>query len=175
MDEPDSIRIDFICPKNAGRSQMAAAFAERERTRRDLEDVVEIESAGTRPADSVHEEVLEAMDEVGIDVSERTPTFVVPEDLQESHFVITMGCTVSEFNPSHYGVESRVWPLMNPEGEEMELVRSVRDETEQRVVALFDEIEEIAAERTAGEEDSEKSLSERVTDAIRSAFRSESS
>lgn len=173
MGESNTIRIDFICPKNAGRSQMAEAFAERERSRRDLDDVVEIASSGTRPADSVHDEVIEAMDEVGIDVSGRTPTFVVPEDLEESHFVITMGCTVAEFSPSHYGVESRVWPLMNPEGEEMELVRSVRDETEQRVVALFDEIEEIADER-AEREDTERSLSERVTDAVRSAFRSDS-
>ena len=128
---------------------MAAAFAERERARRGLEEVVEIASAGTRPADSVHDEVIEAMDEVGIDVSGRTPTFVVLEDLEESHFVITMGCTVSEFDPSHYGVESRVWPLMNPEGEDVELVRSVRDEIERRVVALFDEIEEIAHDRAA--------------------------
>jgi protein-tyrosine-phosphatase len=170
MHAENPIRIDFVCPKNAGRSQMAAAFAERERARRGLEDVVEIASAGTRPADSMHDEVIEAMDEVGIDVSGRPPTFVVLEDLEESHFVITMGCTVSEFNPSHYGVESRVWPLMNPEGEDVELVRSGRDEIERRVVALFDEIEEIAHDRAA-----ERSLSQRVTDAIESAFRTNSS
>ncbi|RLM59334.1 low molecular weight phosphatase family protein [Halobellus sp. Atlit-31R] len=170
MSDQRPIRIDFICPKNAGRSQVAAVFAERERARRGLDDVVEIHSAGTRPADRVHDEVVAAMDELGVDLAERTPKFVVLEDLEESHFVITMGCTVAEFNPSHYGVESRVWPLMNPEGEEMDLVRAVRDETEQRVVALFDEIEAIAEDRAA-----ERSLSERVVDAVSSALRADSS
>lgn len=170
MAHSSTIRIDFICPQNAGRSQIAAAFAERERRRRELEDVVEIHSAGTRPADTVHEEVIEAMAEVDIDVSDNTPTYVVLDELKDTHFMITMGCSVSEFNPAHYGVESRVWDLTNPEGQDMETVRAVRDDIERRVVALFDEIEEIANERAA-----ERSLSQRVTDTIRTVFRSDSS
>lgn len=167
MGHTDSIRVDFICPQNAGRSQMAAAFAERERAARELESIVEIHSSGTRPAENVHDEVVEAMAEIDIDVSDRTPTYVVPEDLEQSHFVITMGCTVSEFNPEHYGVESRLWDLTNPDGEDMDTVRGVRDEVERRVEALFDEIEKIAADQADS-----KSLPQRVSKAISNVFRS---
>lgn len=167
MSHINSIRVDFICPQNAGRSQMAAAFAERERAARELEPVVEIHSSGTRPAESVHDEVVEAMAEIDIDVSDRSPTYVVPEGLERSHFVITMGCTVSEFNPEHYGVESREWDLTNPEGEDMDTVRDVREEVERRVKALFDEIKAIAADRADS-----KSLPQRVSEAISDVFRS---
>jgi len=165
MPADDPIRLDFICRKNAGRSQMAAAFAERERDERGLDDAVEIHSAGTEPADRVHGPVVDAMAEVGIDLSGETPSYPVLDHLRESHFLISMGCTVNEFNPAQYGVESREWELTNPEGEEMDVVRSVRDEIEARVHALFDEIEQVADERPA-----ETSLSERVTAAVRDAL-----
>ena len=167
MVESDSVRVDFICPQNAGRSQMASAFAERERAVRELERIVEVHSSGTRPAENVHDEVVEAMAEIDIDVSDRSPTYVVPEDLERSHFVITMGCTVAEFNPEHYGVEAREWNLTNPDGEDMETVREVRDEVQRRVEALFDEIEEIAADRT-----DDRSLPRRVSERISDVFRS---
>jgi protein-tyrosine-phosphatase len=159
------IRVDFICVENAGRSQMAAAFAEREREERGLDEVVEIHSSGTKPADSLHDEVVEAMAEVGIDLSGRTPKYIVMEDLKESHFMITMGCTISEFNPAHYGVESRAWDLTDPEGKDIETVRAVRDEVETRVKALFDEIEDTASERVT-----ETNRSRRVTGAIEDAL-----
>jgi protein-tyrosine-phosphatase len=146
---------------------MAAAFAERERATRGFESIVEIHSAGTRPAERVHDEVVEAMAEIDIDVSDRSPTYLILEDLEQSHFIITMGCTVAEFNPKHYGVESREWNLTNPDGKDMETVRDVRDEVERRVEALFDEIEEIAADRAES-----KSLPQRVSEAISDVFRS---
>jgi protein-tyrosine-phosphatase len=102
------------------------------------------------------------MSEVGIDPSDRKPRYVVLEDLKDSHFLITMGCSISQFNPAQYGVEHRAWDLTNPDGKEMETVRDVRDEIEQRVHDLFDEIEQTANERTV-----QKSLSQRVTSAIR--------
>jgi len=165
MPGDDPIRLDFICRKNAGRSQMAAAFAERERDERGLDDVVEINSAGTEPADQVHEPVVEAMAEVGIDISDRTPTYPVLDHLKQSHFLISMGCTVNEFNPAQYGIESREWELTNPEGRDTAAVESVRDEIESRVQTLFDEIEQVADERAA-----ETPLSERVTAAVRDAL-----
>lgn len=67
------MRIAFVCVQNAGRSQMATAFAEQERAERGLEDDVEILTGGTHPADEVHDIVVEAMREVGIDLSDRTP------------------------------------------------------------------------------------------------------
>ena len=144
---------------------MAAAFAEREASERGLEDVVAIHSAGTSPAEEIHEPVVDAMAEVDIDISDRTSTWVVVEDLEHSHFVITMGCTINEFSPAAYGVEHREWGLVDPAGEEMETVRAVRDELERRVSELFDEVEEVAQER-----ESQESLSERVTGTIRNAL-----
>jgi protein-tyrosine-phosphatase len=166
MAATDSIRIDFICVHNAGRSQMAAAVAERERDERGLEDVVAVHSAGTDPADAIHEEVVDAMAEVGIDISDRSPTWVVLDDLKDSHYLVTMGCSITEFNPAQYGVESRTWDLTDPEGEDLETVREVRDGIERRVSELFDEIE-----RTAAESDDEpESVSARVSSAVRNAL-----
>lgn len=162
MAQPDNIRLEFICVHNAGRSQMAAAFAERERDKRGLDGVIEVHSGGTNPAANVHEEVVEAMAEVDIDISDRSPTWVVLDELKESHYLITMGCSITEFNPAQYGVESRVWDLPNPDGKEMETVREVRDEIERRVEELFDEIERTAAEST----DDPDSVSARVSSAV---------
>jgi protein-tyrosine-phosphatase len=161
----ETLRVDFLCVENAGRSQMAAAFAEREASERGLEDVVEIHSAGTKPADEIHDTVVEAMAEVDIDISDRSPNWVVVEELEHSHFVITMGCTINEFNPSAYGVEHRKWGLVDPGGEDMETVRAVRDELERRVDELFDEIEDVARDLEV-----RKSLSKRVTQTIRNAL-----
>jgi protein-tyrosine-phosphatase len=144
---------------------MAAAFARRERDDRGLEGVVKINSAGTNPADHVAEEAVEAMGEVDIDISDQSPTYVVLDSLKRSHFLITMGCSIAEFNPDHYGVESREWKLTDPEGKDMETVRDVRDDIEGRVESLFDEIEATANERAA-----EKSLSQRVRTAVRDAL-----
>lgn len=162
MTTSDKIRLDFLCVENAGRSQIAAALAEREREQRGLSEVVEIHSAGTKPADAIHENVAEAMAERGIDISENTPKYVVLEDLKDSHFLITMGCSISEFNPAHYGVEYRGWDITNPAKEDRETVNGVIDEIEGRVEELFDEIEEIANEQPV-----KKSLPDRVTSAIK--------
>jgi protein-tyrosine-phosphatase len=166
MASTETIRIDFICVHNAGRSQMAAAFAELERDERGLGDVVEIHSAGTDPADEIHGNVVDAMAEVGVDLSDRSPSWVVLDDLKDSHYLVTMGCSITEFNPAQYGVESRAWDLTNPDGQDMATVREVRDEIERRVSDLFDEIE-----RTAAESDDEpESVSARVSSAVRDAL-----
>ncbi|MFC6720091.1 low molecular weight phosphatase family protein [Halobacteriaceae bacterium SHR40] len=100
MTDNDTIRIDFVCVHNAGRSQMAAAFAERECAERNLESDVEIYSGGTDPADGVHDEVVQVMSEVGIDITDREPKYVADLDrLKESHYLVTMGCSISKFNP----------------------------------------------------------------------------
>ena len=166
MGDVDKVRIDFVCVENAGRSQIAAAFAERERENRGLTDVVDIHSGGTDPAEQPHEEVINAMSEAGIDISDQTPKYVVLDDLKESHFLITMGCSISKFNPSSYGVEYRAWDIENPAGKDSETVRNARDEIKTRVSELFDEIEKIAEER-----ETETTNSSRVTERIKSVFR----
>ncbi len=158
----DTVRLDFVCVHNAGRSQMAAAFAEREREERGLEDLIEVHSGGTEPAEEVHPEVVDVMAEVGIDLTGRTPDYVDLEHLRDSQYLVTMGCSIREFNPASYGVESREWDLPNPKDEDMETVREVRDETERRIRTLFDEIETVVAR-----EDAEEPLSKRFTAALK--------
>lgn len=131
-------RVAFVCVQNAGRSQMAVAVAERERDRHGLADGVEILSGGTHPADEVHPEVVEAMAEVGFDLSDRTPRTISDEVLDTCEYVVTMGCSTLDLAAD---VKVRDWALADPHGADPERVRAIREEVEERVVALFDEIE----------------------------------
>ncbi|WP_096393771.1 low molecular weight phosphatase family protein [Halorubrum trapanicum] len=132
----DDVTFGFVCVQNAGRSQMSAAFAERERRERGLGDRVEIVTGGTHPADEVHPEVVEAMREVDVDLSDRVPREVSTAELDACDVVATMGCSTLALAD---GVEGRDWALDDPHGQEIERVREIRDEIEGRVVALFDE------------------------------------
>jgi protein-tyrosine-phosphatase len=166
MAASDKIRVDFVCVHNAGRSQIAAAFAKRERAERGLKNTVEIHSGGTEPADTVHETVVDAMAEKEVDISDQIPTFVADlEKLKESNYLITMGCAITKFNPDQYGVESREWDLTNPDGHNMETVREVRDEIESRVTALFDEIERVVEDKRV-ESDSASGIVGSIRDAL---------
>ncbi|WP_178916016.1 low molecular weight phosphatase family protein [Natronomonas gomsonensis] len=139
--DTDPIRIAFMCVQNAGRSQMSTAFAERERQRRGLEDSVEILTGGTDPADAVHEEVVEVMDELGFDLSERKPREITIEELNSCEYVATMGCSTLDVGDVAAGVDVRDWALADPDGKASDDVREIRDEIERNVAALFDEIE----------------------------------
>ena len=132
---PDRAVLTFMCVRNAGRSQMATAFAERERDRRGLGDRVEIRTGGTHPADSVHDVAVEALAEVGLDVNGREPRAISDESLAESDFVATMGCSTLELET----VDTDDWDLDDPDEQPIETVREIRDEIERRVVAVFDE------------------------------------
>ncbi|TKX56703.1 low molecular weight phosphatase family protein [Halorubrum sp. SS7] len=132
----DAVTFGFVCVQNAGRSQMSAAFAERERRERGLDDRVEVVTGGTHPAEEVHPEVVEAMGELGIDLSDRVPREVSTAELNACDIVATMGCSTLTLAD---GVEARDWALDDPHGQEIERVREIRDEIEERVVALFDE------------------------------------
>ncbi|MFC4450673.1 low molecular weight phosphatase family protein [Halorussus aquaticus] len=136
----DETRVAFVCVQNAGRSQMATAFAEREREERGAEDVA-IVTGGTDPADHVHEEVVEVMRERGIDLADRTPREVTPEELQECDYVVTMGCSAKDVCPATWSGENRDWGLDDPDGRDLDAVRAIRDEIEERVADLFDELE----------------------------------
>jgi arsenate reductase len=138
MTEDSTTTFGFVCVRNAGRSQMSAAFAERERTRRGLEEDVEILSGGTRPADEVHDVVVAAMAEVDVDVADRTPTAVSTATLESCDVVATMGCSTLSLDGS---VAERDWDLPDPHGEDIETVRQIRAECEGRVASLFDEIQ----------------------------------
>jgi protein-tyrosine-phosphatase len=137
----DQIRVAFMCVQNAGRSQMSTAFAERERERRTLGDSVEILTGGTDPADHVHEEVIDVMDEAGFALSDRTPREITLDDLRSCDYVATMGCSTLDVGDVGETVDVRDWALADPDGADRDRVREIRDEIEQRVSALFDEIE----------------------------------
>jgi arsenate reductase len=132
--------VAFVCVQNAGRSQMAHAFARRELAARGRDDEFELLTGGTRPADRVHPAVVDAMAAVGVDVSDRTPREVTVEELRASDYVVTMGCSADGVCPAGWGGESRDWDLADPDGLSPERVAAVRDDVEARVRALLDEL-----------------------------------
>ncbi|WP_079978628.1 arsenate-mycothiol transferase ArsC [Halolamina sediminis] len=134
--------VAFVCVQNAGRSQMAYAFARRELARRGLDDRLDLLTGGTRPAEHVHPEVVDAMAAVEIDLSDRTPREVTVDELRASDYVITMGCSAADVCPAGWGGESRDWGLDDPDGQSPAEVAAIRDEIEHRVAALFDELAE---------------------------------
>ncbi|MFT4884098.1 MAG: arsenate reductase [Natronomonas sp.] len=134
----NSIRLGFVCVQNAGRSQMATAFAERERAERGLEDTVDIVTGGTDPAAEVHDVVVRLMAEEGVDLSDRTPRAVSTEELNACDIVATMGCSTLELDAD---TDVRDWALLDPDGADEETAREIREEVRENVRALFDEIE----------------------------------
>ena len=114
---------------------MSAAFAERERRERGLEDRVEILTGGTHPADSVHDGVVDTMDEVGLDLSDRTPREISTDELSTCDYVATMGCSTLDVGGVDSDVDVRDWALDDPDGQDPERVREIRDEVRQRVRA----------------------------------------
>jgi arsenate reductase len=122
--------VIFACVRNAGRSQMAAAFFERWAN----PSLARAISAGTRPADHVHPEVVDAMREVGIDLAGATPQRLTPELAAGARALITMGC--GEECPVVPGVQRDDWALEDPAGRDPKRVREIRDEIEGRVRAL---------------------------------------
>jgi arsenate reductase len=124
-------KVIFACVHNAGRSQMAAAFFNQ------LADGTKAEavSAGTEPGFRVHPEVLAAMQEVGIDLSDAKPKKLTEELAGEAQLLITMGC--GDKCPYVPGLRRDDWPLRDPKGQPMEEVRAIRDEIKKRVKALL--------------------------------------
>jgi glycerol uptake facilitator-like aquaporin len=123
--------IVFACVHNAGRSQIAAAwFNELANTA-----IARALSAGTRPAGRVHPEVVEAMQEVGLDLSQARPTLLTPALAAGAELLITMGC--GDECPVLPGVRRDDWPLRDPRGQPLEEVRRIRDEIRARVGQLI--------------------------------------
>ena len=123
----------FVCVHNAGRSQLAAGFA-----RALGGDQVEVLSAGSAPKDSINPVAVEAMREVGIDISDQQPKILTPESVQQSDVVITMGC--GDACPYYPGKRYEDWALDDPAGQGIESVRVIRDEIKSRMEVLLKEI-----------------------------------
>jgi protein-tyrosine-phosphatase len=126
------VKVIFACIHNAGRSQMAAAFFNQ---LADPAKAVAV-SAGTDPGLRVHPEVLTAMQEIGIDLSNAKPQKLTDELAQDAQLLITMGC--GDKCPYVPGLRRDDWPLRDPKGQPVDEVRAIRDEIKVRVKMMLD-------------------------------------
>jgi arsenate reductase (thioredoxin) len=125
--------ILFLCVHNAGRSQMAAAFA------RELgEERVVVNSAGSNPGENLNQAVIEAMKEVGLDISNESPAKITREMGLRADTIVTMGC--GDACPVYPGKKYLDWEIEDPKGKHLEMVRSIRDEIRDRVQSLLSEL-----------------------------------
>ncbi|GII82104.1 arsenate reductase [Sphaerisporangium siamense] len=129
----DIPEVLFVCVHNAGRSQMAAAFLTHLAPGR-----VRVRSAGSAPADAVNPAVVEAMEEIGVDISAEIPKVLTTGAVRASDVVITMGC--GDTCPFFPGKRYLDWQLDDPAGQGVEAVRPIRDEIERRVRGLITEL-----------------------------------
>jgi arsenate reductase len=129
--EKDQLLL-FVCVHNAGRSQMAEAFAKRYG--------LKASSAGTVPASQVNPTVVEVMKEKGIDISSNVPRMLTSEMIRDAGLVVTMGCSVEEACPRPMLAQMQKklvdWDLPDPKGRPIAEVRKIRDEIERRVMEL---------------------------------------
>jgi arsenate reductase len=125
------MRVLFVCVENAGRSQMAEAFANRYGKGK-----LVASSAGVVLAEMVNPVVVEVMKEKGIDISMNKPKLLTTKMVEEADLAITMGCSVEKFCPAPLLNKVVDWGLEDPKGKPIEKVREIRDEIEKRVLAL---------------------------------------
>jgi protein-tyrosine-phosphatase len=128
--------VIFVCIHNSGRSQMAEAFFNQMAEGKAL-----ALSAGTQPGDKVNPVVIEAMREVGIDISANKPKMLTLEMIEKANRMITMGCGADAGGlcPASF-VETEDWALEDPKGKTLEQVRVIRDEIRKRVAKLMSEL-----------------------------------
>jgi arsenate reductase (thioredoxin) len=123
----------FVCVHNAGRSQMAAGWL-----RHLAGDTVEVRSAGSEPADRLNPAVVAAMAEVGIDITDQTPTKLTWDTARVCDAIVTMGC--GDTCPVFPGKRYEDWKLDDPAGLDLAAIRPIRDEIRVRVRTLLDEL-----------------------------------
>jgi arsenate reductase len=130
----DKPSVLFVCVHNAGRSQMAAGWL-----RSLAGDAVEVRSAGSLPADRVNPAAVEAMAEVGIDITDQQPKVLTTKAVEASDVVITMGC--GDACPVFPGKRYLDWALEDPAGKGVESVRPIRDDIGARIRGLVAELD----------------------------------
>jgi arsenate reductase len=129
----DKPAVLFVCVHNAGRSQMAAGWlAELARDR------IEVRSAGSEPASQVNPVAVDAMSEVGVDITAGQPKILTADAVRDSDVVITMGC--GDTCPVIPGKRYEDWPVADPAGQDIDAVRRIRDEIRDRVQTLIGEL-----------------------------------
>jgi arsenate reductase len=129
----DTPEVLFVCVHNAGRSQMAAALLDHH-----ADGKVVVRSAGSDPADRLNPAVVAAMAEVGLDLSREFPKPLTDQAVKAADVVITMGC--GDACPIYPGRRYEDWPLQDPAGQPVEVVRGIRDQIDRRVRRLLAEL-----------------------------------
>jgi arsenate reductase (thioredoxin) len=129
----DQPEVLFVCVQNAGRSQMAAALVKLRSQGR-----IHVRSAGSTPAEEINPNAVAALDELGIDMSEEFPKPLTDEVVRAADVVITMGC--GDACPIYPGKRYEDWQLDDPAGQDLETVRRIRDDLDQRVQKLIGEL-----------------------------------
>jgi protein-tyrosine-phosphatase len=127
-------RVLFVCVENAGRSQMAEAFANYYGKGKLI-----VSSAGNKPADNVNPTVVKALNEKGIDISMNKPKLLTYQMAQDADLIVTMGCNDQGICPGPFFKPTVDWKLDDPKGKPIEKVRGIRDEIERRVQNLIAE------------------------------------
>ena len=127
-------KILFVCVENAGRSQMAEAFAIHY-----AKGKLIVSSAGNKPANKVNPVVIEAMKEKGIDISMNKPQLISFQMGQDADLIITLGCNDQGICPGPFFKPTVDWKLEDPKGKPIEKVREIRNDIEQRVQKLVNE------------------------------------
>ncbi|TYB93229.1 arsenate reductase ArsC [Micromonospora sp. WP24] len=129
----DKPSVLFVCVHNAGRSQMAAGWL-----RHLAGDTVEVRSAGSEPADQLNPVAVEAMREVGIDITDQTPVRLTWDAAEAGGVIVTMGC--GDACPVFPGKRYEDWKLTDPAGQPIHVVRQVRDDIRARVEKLLGDL-----------------------------------
>jgi protein-tyrosine-phosphatase len=131
--QKDVPEVLFVCVHNAGRSQMAAGLLNKRGGGK-----VHVRSAGSTPANELNPRVVEAMQEIGIDISQEFPKPLNDEFVKAADVVITMGC--GDACPIYPGKRYEDWDLDDPAGQDLATVRRIRDEIDARVQALVNDL-----------------------------------
>ena len=131
----DDKTILFVCVENAGRSQMAEGFFKKYAPKR-----FKGKSAGTKPVSQINPIAVQAMSEVGIDISKQKSKELTDEMIREANSIVNMGCMDKNFCPTIFLPKVIEWNLQDPKGKSLEKVREVRDEIESRVKELVSAI-----------------------------------
>ena len=131
----DNKTVLFVCVENAGRSQIAEGFFKRY-----APQGFKVQSAGTKPVLQINPIVVQAMREVGIDISNQKSKELTEEMIRNSNPIVNMGCMDKSFCPTIFLPKVIEWNLPDPKGKSIEKVREIRDEIEQRIKELVAEI-----------------------------------
>ena len=129
-------KILFVCVENAGRSQMAEGFF-----RKFAPHGYEVQSAGTHPIDEINPIAIQAMKEVGIDISKQIPKLISEDIIKNSNKVVNMGCMDKNSCPALFLDDVDDWNISDPKGKPIEKVREIRDQIEHKVKELVSNLE----------------------------------